>query len=228
MTKEYNGEEAERASRKALDLDPNLAKAHASRGQVLSLSKKHEEAEEEFEAAIRLDPRLFDAYYLYARDCFAQGKLDRALELYEKASEVNPEDYQSPLLSAQIYETLERHGKAEATRRRGVRTVEERLRLNPGDVRALYMGANGLMALGETEKGLEWASLALVMDPNEPMVLYNVACIYSVAGKTDEALDCLERAAETGLSQREWYENDRDLDPLRGHERFKALLENLL
>jgi tetratricopeptide (TPR) repeat protein len=89
------------------------------------------------------------------------------------------------------------------------------------------MGANGLMALEETEKGLEWASLALVMDPNEPMVLYNVACIYSVAGKTEEALECLERAAETGLSQREWYEHDSDLDPLREHPRFKALLKKL-
>jgi serine/threonine protein kinase/Tfp pilus assembly protein PilF len=220
-------EQADRASRKALDLEPNLAKAHASRGQVLSLSQKHEEAEEAFEAAIRLDPGLFDAYYFYARDCFAQGKLEKALQLYEKASEVNPEDYQSPLLAAPTYEILGRKAKAEATRRRGIRIVEERLRLNPGDVRALYMGANGLMALGETERGLEWASLALVMDPNEPMVLYNVACIYSVAGKTEDALDCLERAADTGLSQREWYENDSDLDPLREHPRFKALLENL-
>jgi non-specific serine/threonine protein kinase len=220
-------ERAEIASIKALELDPNLAKAHASRGQVLSLSKKHEAAEQEFEAAIRLDPKLFEAYYLYARDCFAQGKLEKALELYEKASEVNPEDYQSPLLAAPTYEMLDDKTKADATRRRGVRIVEERLRLNPGDVRALYMGANGLMALEETEKGLEWASLALVMDPNEPMVLYNVACIYSVAGKTEEALECLERAAETGLSQREWYEHDSDLDPLREHPRFKALLKKL-
>ena len=50
----------------------------------------------------------------------------------------------------------------------------------------------------------------------------------SVAGKTEDALDCLERAAETGLSQREWYENDSDLDPLREHPRFKALMQNLI
>ena len=44
-------EQAEIASRKALDLEPGLARAHASRGQVLSLSQKHKQAEEEFEAA---------------------------------------------------------------------------------------------------------------------------------------------------------------------------------
>jgi serine/threonine protein kinase/tetratricopeptide (TPR) repeat protein len=220
-------EEAEKASRMALELAPNLARVHVSRGQVLSLAKKHEEAEEEFETALRMDPRSFEAHYLYARDCFAQGKLEKAVMLFEKASDVNPEDYQSPLLAAPMYEALGRKSMADASRRQGVEIVAEHLRLNPGDVRALYMGANGLVALGEIEKGLEWASLALVMDPNEPMVLYNVACIYSVAGRIPEALDCLEKAAETGLSQREWYEHDSDLDPLRDQPRFIALLDRL-
>ena len=224
---EENLREADQASKKALELDPELAQAHASRGQVLSVSQKHDDAEAEFEAAIRLDPRLFEAYYLYARDCFAQGKLKKAAHLYEMASEVNPDDYQSPLLGAQIYVSLGDEPKAAATRRRGIRIVEERLKANPGEIRALYMGANGLMALGEVEKGLEWASLALTIDPEEPMTLYNVACIFSMAGHVDRALDCLEKAATAGLSQREWYEHDRDLDPLRDHPRFGALLERL-
>jgi TolB-like protein len=218
---------ADEASRKALELGADLAEAHASRGQVLSLSKRHDEAEIEFEAAIRLGPRLFEAYYFYARDCFAQGKSEKAAELFEKASAVSPDDCQAPLLVAQIYEDLGERAKAEAVRRRGIRIVEERLRLNPGDVRALYLGANGLLALGQVEKGLEWASLALVIDPTEPMVLYNVGCIYSLAGRTDEALDCLEKAAKAGLSQKEWYEHDGDLKPLHDHPRFKALLKTL-
>jgi adenylate cyclase len=59
------------------------------------------------------------------------------------------------------------------------------------------------------------------------MVLYNVACIYSMTGRIADALDCLEKAATAGLSQREWYEHDNNLDPLRDHPRFKALLETL-
>jgi adenylate cyclase len=220
-------DQAEKASRKALELGRGLAKAHVSRGQVLSLAKRHAEAEREFETAIRLEPSLFEAYYFYARDCFAQGKLEKAAALYEKASDVAPDHNQSPLLVATVYEALGRKSTAEASRRRGVEIVTERLRLSPGDVRALYMGANGLVSLGQVDKALEWASLALVMDPGEPMVLYNVACIYSVAGKTEEALDCLEKAAETGLSQREWYEHDSDLDPIRSHPRFAAILAKL-
>jgi adenylate cyclase len=59
------------------------------------------------------------------------------------------------------------------------------------------------------------------------MLLYNLGCIHSLAGDIEEAIDCLERAAEGGLRQKGWYENDGDLDPLRSHPRFQALLERL-
>ena len=43
----------------------------------------------------------------------------------------------------------------------------------------------------------------------------------------EEAIDCLERAAAGGLLQKGWYENDGDLDALRSHPRFRALLERM-
>lgn len=219
--------EADRASLKALELNPGLAEVHASRGQVLSLSQRHQEAEAHFDMAIRLGPKLFEAFYFYARDAFAQGKLEKAAELFEKASEVSPGDYQSPLLVAQIYDSQGRVADAAAVRRRGTKVAEERLRADPGDVRALYMGANGLVAVGEKETALEWAALARSMEPNEPMVLYNLGCIYALAGEPEKALDCLEEAVRVGLTQKGWFEHDSNLDSLRGHPRFLALLQYL-
>ncbi len=220
-------EQADSNSRKALDLDPDSAEAHASRGVALSLKEKYAESEKEFKTAIRLDPMLFEAYYFYARSSFAQGELEKAIELYEKSSEVNPHDYQAPLLVAQIYSDIGQHQKAKAARLRGVQVAEERLRMNPDDVRALYMGANGLVALGECERGVEWANQALAMDPDEPMVLYNVACIQSLAGLFNDALDSLEKAVEKGLAHKGWLEHDSNLDPLRPHSRFKQLVKRL-
>jgi TolB-like protein/Flp pilus assembly protein TadD len=217
--------QADEASRRALELDPDLAEAHASRGLVLSLAGLHVQARGEFETAIRLGPRLFDAYYFYARDCFTQGKLEEAVRYFELASEMSPEDYQSLLLVAQIYEDMGRPAQATAARQRGVEVVERRLRLHPEDVRALYMGANGLIALGKREKALEWAELALEMEPRESMVLYNVACVFSMAGRIDDALDCLERAVRAGLTHKEWIDHDNNLDPLREHPRFTALMD---
>jgi TolB-like protein/Tfp pilus assembly protein PilF len=220
-------EQADAASRRALELGPELAEAHASRGVTLSLQGRHEEAEQAFETAIRLDPQLFEAHYFYARDAFARGDLEKAIRQYEEAIRIRPEDYQSPLLVAQSFEDLGRADEARAVRRRGVRIAEEHLRLQPDDARALYMGANGLVALGETERGLEWADRALALDPEDPMLLYNIACIRSMAGAGDAALDCLERAVAGGLRNRGWLEHDSNLDAIRSHPRFQALMANL-
>jgi serine/threonine protein kinase len=217
-------EQAEKASARALELNPELAEVHASRGLALSLSEKDDEAESEFQTALSLDPNLFQANYLYGRHCFAHGKSEQAGQLFEKASRVSPDDYQPLLLAAQVMDSQGREREAEETRRRGVKLVEDQLRLHPGDVRALYMGANALAALGEKERPLEWANLALVMEPNEPMVLYNAGCIYSLCGKIDDAIDALEKAARAGLAQKGWYEHDSDLDPVRDDYRFKALM----
>ncbi|MCX6560044.1 MAG: protein kinase [Candidatus Aminicenantes bacterium] len=218
--------QAETAGRRAVELAPESAQAQASYAVALSLSYD-EQAPSHFETAIRLDPELFEAHYFYARYAFARGEQEKAVQLYEQASRIRPDDYQSPLLMAQICEDLGRAEDALKARRRGADLVAERLEMNPDDIRALYMGANGLVALGEKERGLDWAGRARCLAPDEPMVLYNLGCIYSLAGETDDALDCLERAVALGLTQRGWYEHDSNLDPLRGRERFKALLDKL-
>jgi TolB-like protein/Flp pilus assembly protein TadD len=215
------------AARHAVALDPRLANAHASLALALSLSGEEAEVEREFETALQLDQNLFEAWYFYARHSFAHGDLRKALRLYEQAMRVRPEDYQPPLLSAQSYEETGAPDKAREMRLRGVRLASEHLEYYPDDVRALYMGANGLVALGRVEEGLEWASRALRMRPEDPMLLYNLGCIYAMAGKPADALDCLERALDRGLTHRGWYEHDSNLDSLRGSVRFKALLARL-
>ena len=226
-THENHRQQAYAMSRKALALDPDSAEAHASLGVACSLRKDYAAAEEEFEKAIQLDPMLFEAYYFYARVCFAKGDLPKTIQMYEKAMEINPQDYQSPLLVAQIYDDLGKKEKGKASRLRGIKSAEAKLMLNPDDTRALYMGANGFVGLGDYKQGLEWAKQALAIDPDEPMVLYNVGCIQSLAKKYDDALDSLEKAVRNGLKQKGWFEHDSNLDPLRRSPRFKKLLKQL-
>jgi len=224
---ETSRQQAETASGRAIQLDPESAQAQASRGVALSLSRRDDEAEKAFETAIGLDPTLFEAYYFYARHCFVGGDLEKAARMYQQATKVFPEDYQARLLVAQIFEELGRPADAEAARRAGIEVAEKHLELNPDDARAVYLGANGLVALGEVERGLEWAARALEMAPDEPMLLYNVGCIYSLAGRIDDAVEVLERAVANGLTQKRWFEHDNNLDPLREHPRFRALMERL-
>jgi adenylate cyclase len=220
-------EQADWASAKALEMDPESAAAHASRGFSLSLGGRDVEAEAAFERAALLDPGLFEAYYFHARHAFTHGRRELAAGLYEKAMRVRPDDYQSPLLVAQIYDGLGRAGDAAAARERGVRLAERRQEMNPDDARALYMAANGLVALGKSDKGLRLAERALAIQPEDPMLLYNVGCVFSMLGSIERALDCLEKAAASGLTQRAWYEHDDNLDRARKNPRFQRLLASL-
>jgi serine/threonine protein kinase/cytochrome c-type biogenesis protein CcmH/NrfG len=218
-------EQAVSASRRALEADAGLAEAHSASAVALSVSRRDAEAEAAFETAIRLNPALFEAHYFYARHCFVRGELEKATRLYERAWRLRPEDYQSPLLIGQIYADLSREADALDARRRGVRLAEERLRLAPDDVRALYMGANGLVAMGERERGLEWAGRALALEPEDPMLLYNVGCIRSLAGEIDGAIDCLEKSIKNGFAFKGYLGKDSNLDPLRARPRFLKLME---
>ena len=221
--------EAEEAGRKALELAPELAEAHVARGLAVSLNKCYDEAGQEFEAAIRMNPELFEAYYFYARACCAQGRFEQAAQLLEQACRVNPEDLHAPLLHARACEGLGRHNEAQAANRRGVDTAERHLELFPNDGRALCMGATALARLGERERGLDWTERALLAEPEERFVVYNIACTYALLGQAEKAIDCLEKAITCGWAQRqkEWIENDSDLDPLRSHPRFQTLLDRL-
>jgi serine/threonine protein kinase/Flp pilus assembly protein TadD len=218
---------ADASSRKALEVDSQSAEAHAARGLTLSLSKRYEEAKPEFETAIRLDPNLFEARYFYGRACMAAGQLAEAARLFEEASRLRPEDYQALLLVGGVLAGLGRKVESHTAYRSGLTAAEQHLRLYPDAARALYLGASAWCQLGERERALEWAARALAVDADEPMTLYNVACVYSLLGQIDEAIDTVTRAVECGFSHKAWIENDADLKPLHGQPRFQGLLDSM-
>ena len=210
------------ASRKAVTLSPKLAEAHASRAVSLSTLRNYPEAEKEFQTATKLDPNLFEAHYFYGRACLAQGKLKEAIEPLRSACGVRPEDYQAPSLLGMAYSGLGHRSAAAQAYRRSVKVAKEQLSVNPGDVRALYLGAVSLARMGRRKAALGWASRALDLDPRDSAVLYNVACLYAVLHRTEAALRCLRKVVRSGW-RKEWIKNDPDLNALRGLKEFEAL-----
>ncbi|MDQ3082231.1 MAG: adenylate/guanylate cyclase domain-containing protein, partial [Gemmatimonadota bacterium] len=87
-----------------------------------------------------------------------------------------------------------------------------------------YMGAVSLTMLGESEKARDWNRRALAMDPDDPSVLYNIACAFSMEGQKAEAVAALEKALAHGFGHWKWIENDTDLDPIRDDPAFIELL----
>jgi TolB-like protein/Flp pilus assembly protein TadD len=218
-----NVDRADGASRKALELAPDLPEAHAARGVALSLLRRFSDAEQEFRRAVELDPNQFEARYWFARACFERGDLNRALELFEEASRVR-EDHEALYFAAQTLSALGRTADAEAGYRRALPVVERHLELNPDDARAITMAAVCCSRLGDRTRGLEWAQQATAVDPEDAGVCYNVACLLALEGERDRAIDHLERAFRVGFAHRDWIEHDPDLESLRGDPRFEALI----
>jgi adenylate cyclase len=220
--------QADQASRRALELAPELAEAHASRGLACLVGRDFRKAEAEFRKALQLNPRLFEAYYYYARTRFHQGDMEMAARLFRKAADADPADYQSRCLRVQILRGMGHSALATEEAREAVEVLERHLEWHPDDARGLHLGAGSLIALGQTERAKNWLRRALELDPDDPIVLYNVACNFATLGSVEESLDYLEQAVNHGTVSSDWMRNDEDLVSLRGSSRYAALLKRVV
>ena len=218
---------ADRASRLAMELAPELAEAHVARAYTLSNMRRYAEACVHFEAAARLHPNLFDAWYYYGRAAFAAGDTEKSVELWRKAGDVRREDFESPQLAAQSLRMLGRRKEADELNLEAVRRVERAVELNPMNGRALSFGAGSLIEAGQVERALEWERRAESLYPEDMGVILNGACHRLRLGRYEEALDLVERMFSKGWGKRDWVEKDPDYDPLRNHPRFIALMAKL-
>ena len=225
--REQNLTQGNAASRRALELGPDLAEAHLSSGLTHSLSMRFTEAEREFEFAMKLDPTFFEAVYHYGRARIAQGEFAEAAKLFERACILRPEDFQAPHFLAQCYTALGMKDESAATYRKARRLIDERLELNPDDARACQLGAGLAANLGEKDAALDYARRALTINPDDPLLLYNIACMYALLGNANEALNCLEKSVDKGYGQKDWVEHDNDLDSLRELPRFQRIVEGM-
>lgn len=98
------------------------------------------------------------------------------------------------------------------------------LRLRPRHVEALSSAANHLTALGYYEDGLAVDRRLAALLPNDPGVLYNLACSLALTGGRDEAIDCLRRAVAAGYDDSRHMAADDDLAAVHGDPRFEELL----
>jgi adenylate cyclase len=212
-------------SAKALALDSQLAEAHAARGAALSAAREFDEADTEFDRALTLDPNSFEANYWCARHALAQGKMTRAVRLLERAAQINPADYKPAALLINAYRSVGRHSDCKTAARKTVELAERDIVLHSEDSRPAVLGALALLELGERDRAKDWAARAQAIENEDPVSLYNLACLYSRLGESEAAFDLLERAVANGRPfWKDWIENDSDLDGLRNHPRYAQLV----
>lgn len=91
MHEAVDPEVTETAARQALELDPNLAEAHAALGQILfRLHLDWNEAGQELERALALAPRNAETHLAYSFYLQALGRHAEAIAAVKKARELDP------------------------------------------------------------------------------------------------------------------------------------------
>ncbi len=91
---------------------------------------------------------------------------------------------------------------------------------------------DGLILLGELltkdkqyQRALEVDFKLKDLKPDDPTVLYNLACDYSLLNKKSLSLKALEDSLKLGYNDIGYILNDPDLENLRSSKRFPQLLD---
>jgi adenylate cyclase len=214
------------AAERALALDPTLAEAHAARAQILGREMRSDEALSEIDIALRLDPESYDVNAAAARVFLSVRRYDEAIARYEKAASIMEDDYATTGMLISWYKAVGDGEAAKRTARRCLASAERIVAHQPDNGSAMSFAVGALATLGEVERAKEWAARALLIDPDNHNMRYNFACTMVLDLHDPEAaLELLGPLFEVvSLDAVNWAKVDADLDTLRDHPRFKAML----
>jgi len=80
---------------------------------------------------------------------------------------------------------------------------------------------------GMIEKGLDVDQRLAKIRPQDPIVLYNLSCSYSLLGMIDEAFEAMKFSIEQGYRDFSYLEKDSDLNNLLRDENFQRYLSQV-
>jgi adenylate cyclase len=125
----------------------------------------------------------------------------------------------------QAYEALGEREATLAAERRALASCEKVLADEPDHSGALGFLVTSLAGLGQVDRAREWTRRALLFDPDNARLHYNLACAMARLRDADTAVDLIEpwidKVSHGWLL---WMQKDNSLDRIRQHPRFVALM----
>ena len=215
------------AAERALEINPNLPEAHCIKARYLEEEGQPKQAEEQIRNALKIDPDSWEVNREAARILFRSGRIRESIPFFEKAASLMDTDWRNAAMLVCCHNAVGEKAEARVAAATAVTRVEAVIARDPTNCSALAMGAGALAALGEQERARDWARRALLLDPDNLLGRYNIAC--ALAHDLDDpegALEALQPYFEFTSSTTEirHVEADPDLDSIRADPRFQTML----
>lgn len=219
MAEEKRYDDAERLLAEVIRIDPGNSRARSSLGALLLVRGKIPEARREFEEALRIDGENGEALFNLASLAEGEGDLSAAADFYGRALKVNPRDWEaSQNLGGILLSGRDLKGAR--------KWFEMSLEIHPRNALLQNRLAILLAREGDFDGARARYGKALEIDPGlKAVVHYNLACLESLRNRRDAAFQLLEEAFRAGYRNCRNARTDPDLENVRSHPGFTALMK---
>jgi adenylate cyclase len=185
-------ERAEPLARRALELDPGSAEAHAAMASVCNVLDRFEETRLEAESAVRINPNLSEAHLAIGIDLASMGRLDEALVSMEKAHELDP-------LAWHVADILSRTARVSGRVDRSFEILEKMNELSPNNPRVLSGLAESHMVKRNFETAQKLLDEGLKISPREPLLRLNQGLLFVYTGRRKESEEALAEISKDSV-----------------------------
>jgi serine/threonine protein kinase/tetratricopeptide (TPR) repeat protein len=210
---------AEREFQRAIELNPNSAKAHGAFAVYLASIGRWEEMRTEIHRAEGLDPLSFQIYRAGARTYFQGREYDRALEQAQKALELEPDFSLAHTWLGLIYAQMGRFPEAVAEAQKGAQ-------LNDSPLIQAILGYT-YAAAGKRSEAHKIAEELAAKRAERYVCPYEIGTIHLGLGEKDEAFRWYERAYDERSACIPLLKFDPRLDPIRTDPRYQDLIRRI-
>jgi adenylate cyclase len=224
--KGYSIAGARASAESAIAADPTVAEGYAALAEAMVRGLLEQEpVDDALATALRLDPDCYDAHALAGAVAIGRREYEKAITHLERAIELDPDAYWPAGMVVQAYDALGERSATMAADRRALARCEKILADEPDHSGALGFLVTSLAGLGDAERARAWTTRALLFDPDNARLHYNLACAMAQLQDADTAVDLIEPWIDTiSHGWVLWMQKDNSLDSIRQHPRFVALM----
>jgi len=220
-------EDALASAERALAINPDLPEALCIQARYLEEEGRGEEALRQIRAALKLNPESWEVNREAARMLFRHGNFVEAIPHFEKAGSLMESDWHNPSMLITCYNSTGDKTALNRAAKTALERAERAIAQDPTNGPALAVGASALSMFGDEERARDWIARALLLDPDNLSMRYNLACsLARELGDPQAAIETLQLFFERVNSPMHirHLEVDPDLDDVRGDSRFKDML----